>query len=118
MDDEERVENSNLHRQQLFTDADIGASKEEVAAKAAQRINPHVATAPTIAHLDADNAESLLAGASLILDGCDNFATRLAVNRAAVALRIPLLSAALRSEERRVGKECVRTFRSRWSPYH
>ncbi len=100
--DDDRVEISNLHRQPLFTDADIGASKAEVASEAAQRINPHVRTAPTIAHLDADNAESLLAGASLILDGCDNFATRLAVSRAAVALRIPLLSAAIGAFEGQV----------------
>jgi len=100
--DDDRVEISNLHRQPLFTDADIGASKAEVATKAARRINPHVETTPAIAHLDADNAESLLAGASLILDGCDNFATRLAVNRAAVALRIPLLSAAIGAFEGQV----------------
>ena len=52
--------------------------------------------------LDAGNAEALLAGAGLILDGCDNFATRLAVNAAAVALHIPLLSAAIGAFEGQV----------------
>jgi adenylyltransferase/sulfurtransferase len=93
--DHDHVELSNLHRQPLFTDADIGAPKAECAARAARRINPHVEAVPAVERLGADNAETLLAGASLILDGCDNFATRLAVNRIAVARHIPLLSAAI-----------------------
>jgi adenylyltransferase/sulfurtransferase len=93
--DHDVVELSNLHRQPLFTDADLGARKAEIAAGAARRINPHVEVAAVAERLDGANAEALLAGASLILDGCDNFATRLAVNRAAVALEIPLLSAAI-----------------------
>jgi adenylyltransferase/sulfurtransferase len=93
--DHDHVELSNLHRQPLFTDADIGAPKAECAARAARRINPHVEAVPAVERLGADNAETLLAGASLILDGCDNFATRLAVNRTAVTRHIPLLSAAI-----------------------
>ena len=93
--DHDHVELSNLHRQPLFTDADIGAPKADVAATAARRINPHVDAVPVIARLDDTNAQGLLAKASLILAGCDNFATRLAVNRASVALHIPLLSAAI-----------------------
>lgn len=93
--DHDRVELSNLHRQPLFTDADIGAPKAECAARAARRINPHVEAVPAVERLGANNAETLLAGASLILDGCDNFATRLTVNRTAIARRIPLLSAAI-----------------------
>ncbi len=93
--DHDHVELSNLQRQPLFTDADIGAPKAEIAAAAARRINPHVIAEARVARIDAGNAEAMLAGASLILDGCDNFATRLAVNRAAVALHIPLLSAAI-----------------------
>lgn len=93
--DDDQVELSNLHRQPLFTDADIGAPKADIAAAAAQRINPHVEVIAIVRRLDEGNAETLLAGASLILDGCDNFATRLTVNRASVALHIPLLSAAI-----------------------
>jgi adenylyltransferase/sulfurtransferase len=100
--DDDVVELSNLHRQPLFADDDIGASKAEVAAKVARRINPHVEAVPLIERLGDANAEALLAGASLILDGCDNFATRLAVNRAAVALRVPLLSAAIGAFEGQV----------------
>ena len=93
--DHDHVELSNLQRQPLFTDADIGAPKAEVAARVVRRINPHVDAAAVVERLDEGNAAALLAGASLILDGCDNFDTRLAVNRAAVALHIPLLSAAI-----------------------
>lgn len=100
--DDDRVELSNLHRQPLFTDADIGALKAEVAAEAARRINPHIDAVAVPTRLDESNAQALLAGASLILDGCDNFGTRIAVNRAAVALQIPLLSAAIGAFEGQV----------------
>ncbi|MDO9363191.1 MAG: HesA/MoeB/ThiF family protein [Sphingopyxis sp.] len=100
--DDDVVELSNLQRQPLFTDADIGALKADVAATAARRINPHVDAIAVPQRLDNENAENLLAGASLILDGCDNFATRLAVNYAAVALHIPLLSAAIGAFEGQV----------------
>lgn len=100
--DHDHVELSNLQRQPLFNDADIGASKAAVAADAARRINPHVAAVAVVDRLDVANAEALLTGASLVLDGCDNFDTRLAVNRAAVALRVPLLSAAIGAFEGQV----------------
>lgn len=100
--DHDAIELSNLQRQPLFTDADIGTLKAEVAAEAARRINPHVEVTAVARRLDDANAEALLAGGSLILDGCDNFATRLGVNRAAVALEIPLLSAAIGAFEGQV----------------
>ncbi len=100
--DHDVVELSNLHRQPLFTDADIGAPKAAIAADVARRINPHVKAVVARKRLDDSNAAALLGGADLILDGCDNFATRLAVNRAAVALHIPLLSAAIGAFEGQV----------------
>lgn len=93
--DDDVVELSNLQRQPLFTDIDVGARKAAVAADAARRINPHVEAVAVAKRIDDENAAALLRGAGLILDGCDNFATRLAVNSAAVALQIPLLSAAI-----------------------
>lgn len=93
--DHDHVELSNLQRQPLFTDTDIGAPKAVVAAAAARRINPHVDAVAAVERIDDANAGALLSGASLILDGCDNFDTRLTVNRASVALHIPLLSAAI-----------------------
>ncbi len=100
--DHDVVELSNLQRQPLFSDGDIGARKAEVAADVARRINPHVEAVAVPTRLEEANAAALLTGATLILDGCDNFATRLAVNRAAVALQVPLLSAAIGAFEGQV----------------
>jgi adenylyltransferase/sulfurtransferase len=93
--DDDVVELSNLQRQILFSDADLGAGKAGVAAAAVQRMNPHVTPRAVTARIDPSNAAALLAGATLVIDGCDNFATRLAVNAACVAAEIPLLSAAI-----------------------
>lgn len=93
--DDDKVDLSNLQRQTLFGDGDIGAPKVDAAARALHRLNPHVVVMPVEARVDAANAPKLLANADVILDGCDNFATRLAVSDAAQALRIPLVSAAV-----------------------
>jgi molybdopterin-synthase adenylyltransferase len=93
--DDDVVELSNLQRQILFTDADIGAAKADVAAAAARRTNPHSIVHTQRLRIDAANAATLLAGANLVIDGCDNFATRLAVNAACIAAQVPLLSAAI-----------------------
>ena len=93
--DDDVIEPSNLQRQVIFTTADAGQGKAETAATAAERLNPHVAADPLATRLDRDNAPTLLAGADVVLDGCDNFTTRLAVADVALALRIPLVSAAV-----------------------
>lgn len=93
--DDDQVDLSNLQRQTLFGDADISVPKVDAAARALHQLNRHVAVMPVNARIDAANAPTLLAGADVILDGCDNFATRLAVSDAARASRIPLVSAAV-----------------------
>lgn len=93
--DDDEVALSNLQRQIAFGTADVGASKVEATAAAVARINPDIRIVPVTARLDATNAASILSGADAILDGCDNFATRLAVADAAHALRVPLVSAAV-----------------------
>ncbi|MEZ0495218.1 ThiF family adenylyltransferase [Sphingomonas sp. IW22] len=93
--DDDRIDRSNLQRQTLFSDTDIGAEKAVRAAEAAMRINPDVDARPVVPRIDADNAAALIAGADAVLDGCDNFATRLIVADAALAARIPLVSAAV-----------------------
>ena len=101
--DDDAVSLSNLQRQVLFATDDVGAAKAPTAAATLARLNPHVALDARPVRLDADNAAALLYGADLILDGSDRFATRRIVNAAAVALRIPLLSAALGPFEAQVG---------------
>ncbi|MGA1798724.1 molybdopterin-synthase adenylyltransferase MoeB [Sphingomonas sp. 4RDLI-65] len=93
--DDDTVEPSNLQRQTIFTTADTGTAKAEAAAAAVRRINPHVTVETRRARIDTTNVADLLGGATVVLDGCDNFATRFAVADAAHAARIPLVSAAV-----------------------
>lgn len=93
--DDDNVALSNLQRQILFGSADIDAPKAEAAMAAVARINPDVKLIPINARIDPDNAALMLRDADAILDGCDSFATRLAVADAALRLRIPLISAAV-----------------------
>jgi len=93
--DPDVVEVSNLQRQVLFETADVGVAKVEAAARRLTALNPHVAVEGWAARLTGDNAESLIAGFDLILDGTDDFATRFAVNAACVAAGVPLVSGAI-----------------------
>ncbi len=116
--DDDRVDLSNLQRQTLFGTADIGIPKAAAAFAAVARLNPDVTVAPVIDRIGPDNAASLLAGADVALDGSDNFATRLAVADAALAARLPLVSAAIGQFEGQIGvfrgweadKPCYRCF--------
>lgn len=93
--DDDVVALSNLQRQTLFGSEDIGTPKAEAAMRSVARLNPHVKLIPIVQRLDADNAETLLRHSDVIIDGCDNFATRLIVSDAATRLHIPLVSAAV-----------------------
>ena len=93
--DDDTVELSNLQRQTIFATGDIGFAKAETAAAAAERLNPHVTADSRLIRVTSANAAELMAGANVVLDGCDNFATRLAAADAALRLRIPLVSAAV-----------------------
>jgi molybdopterin-synthase adenylyltransferase len=116
--DDDHVEASNLQRQTLFTPADIGRAKVEVAAEWAARFDPALTITPHRQRIDATNAGTLLAGADVVLDGTDTFATRLAVADACVAAGIPLTSAALGRFQGQVanfaghlpGEACYRCF--------
>ncbi|WP_448581639.1 HesA/MoeB/ThiF family protein [Thermaurantiacus sp.] len=93
--DDDVVALSNLQRQTLYTTADIGRRKVEVAGERLAALNPHVALCAQPVRLTSGNARALLAGHQLVLDGTDSFATRAAVNAACVRLGIPLIAAAL-----------------------
>ena len=112
--DGETVELSNLQRQLLYRTADIGRSKAQLAAEFVEERNPHVGVRAIAERIDPANAEALLAGYDLILDGTDNFATRLLVSDTAVRLAIPLVSAAGQQFQGQValfrGKPCFRCF--------
>ena len=101
--DDDTVSLSNLQRQTLFTTRDVGARKVAMAANAVQRMNPDVRVQGLPRRLDRESAAALLHGADVVLDGSDNFATRLAVADAALASRIPLVSAAVGQFEGQLG---------------
>jgi adenylyltransferase/sulfurtransferase len=92
--DSDVVELANLHRQPLFKESDAGEPKANLAAAFVRSLNHFVDVKAVRERIGSDNASELLAGHDLVIDGSDNFATRLAVSDVCVALRIPLLSAA------------------------
>jgi adenylyltransferase/sulfurtransferase len=92
--DDDRIELSNLHRQLIYREDQLGMPKADAAAAFVRGLNSHVEVLPVGRRITNDNAEAVLEGHDMVLDGSDNFATRLAVNDACVALRIPLISAA------------------------
>jgi molybdopterin/thiamine biosynthesis adenylyltransferase len=112
--DDDVVELANLHRQPLFRERDVGYSKADLAIQFAHRLNGYVDAKPILQRIDAANAEALIGGHDLVIDGSDNFATRLAVSDASVALGIPLVSAAAIQFQGQVGlfrsKPCYRCF--------
>ena len=116
--DDDVVELSNLQRQTLFGGDEIGAAKVDAAARAVARLNPGVVIEPRRERIDSSNAGGQIAGADVVLDGTDNFATRLAVADAAFAARVPLVSAAVGQFEGQLGlfrgweagKPCYRCF--------
>jgi len=93
--DDDAVSLDNLQRQVLFGTADVGRPKAQVAGEAVARLNPDVRFEGVRERIGTANAPALLAGADVVVDGSDNFATRLAVSDAATSLRIPLVSAAI-----------------------
>ena len=101
--DDDTVSLDNLQRQVLFGTGDVGRAKAEVAGEAVARLNPDVAFEGVRVRLTADNAEALIAGADVVLDGSDNFATRLLVSDRCTKARIPLVSAAIGQFQVQVG---------------
>ncbi len=110
----DRVELANLHRQPLFAEADRGQPKAVLAARFVKHLNHFVEVDPKDERIHAENAAELLAGHDLVVDGSDNFATRLAVSDATVDLGIPLISAAAIQFQGQVGlfdrQPCYRCF--------
>mgnify|MGYP005850291917 CR=1 FL=1 len=93
--DSDVVELSNLNRQVLHSTAGVGRSKAESAAGALRALNPQVDARPLNQRLDVDNANHLLSGSNVVLDGTDNFRTRYTVADTCAALGIPLVSGSL-----------------------
>ena len=92
--DGDRVDATNLQRQVLYRDSDVGTPKVLAAKAALAGVNPDVEVVALHERADASRLETLVAAADLALDCTDNFATRHALNRACVKHGKPLVSGA------------------------
>lgn len=116
--DHDVVDLSNLQRQTIFTEADLGRPKAEAAADWVRRFDAALKVTPRVGIIGEGNAAALLKGATIVLDGSDNFATRLLVSDTCVRLGVPLTSAALGRFQGQVanfaghlpGQACYRCF--------
>jgi len=116
--DSDTVDESNLQRQTIFTPGDIGRPKVEAAAEWVRRFDDAIEVRAILGRIGEEDTARVLDGADLVLDGCDNFATRLAVSDACVRLGIPLTSAAIGRFQGQVanfaghlaGESCYRCF--------
>lgn len=116
--DDDVVDLSNLQRQTLYSTDAIGMPKTAEAEQAVAHLNPDVAVDLFARRIDAGNVERLVEGADVVVDGCDNFETRLLVADTAHRLRVPLVSAAIGQFEGQLGvfrgwesdKPCYRCF--------
>jgi molybdopterin/thiamine biosynthesis adenylyltransferase/rhodanese-related sulfurtransferase/molybdopterin converting factor small subunit len=89
------IEKSNLHRQILYSEEDIGRSKAEVAKERLMKVNPNVSIELHKVRLDSSNALEILKDYDIIMDGTDNFPTRYLVNDACVLLGKPNVYASI-----------------------
>lgn len=100
--DDDTVDGSNLQRQIIHRDPDIGTPKVFSAQAAMQALNPFITIKPYHRRLTAELAQGLFVDYDLILDGSDNFETRYVVNRACVLTGKPLVSGAITQWEGQV----------------
>lgn len=99
LNDFDRVDLSNLHRQILYSSRDLGRAKTAAAAATLTTLNPECQLELLDRRLQGAELDAVVDRADVVLDGSDNFGTRFAVNAACVKTRTPLVSgAAIRLE--------------------
>ncbi|WP_432712975.1 ThiF family adenylyltransferase [Pedobacter sp.] len=97
--DDDTVALSNLHRQVLFTTADVGKLKVAVAAERLRAMNPEIEIVAHPIRIKKNNVLALLKAYDYVLDGTDNFETRYLLNDACALLNKPLIFAAVSGDE-------------------
>ncbi len=100
--DDDVVDRSNLQRQILHSEADIGIAKVESARRSLSDLNPRLRVEPVAERLDSGNVERLLDEADVVIDGGDNFPVRYLLNDACVHLARPLVYGAVHRFEGQV----------------
>ena len=101
--DSGKVEASNLQRQTIYSPAELDLEKTQAAANWLAHFDREIAVEIRNVAVNSESAAKLVAGADLVIDGTDNFATRLAVSDACVSAGVPLLSAAVGRFQGQVG---------------
>ncbi|WP_297217636.1 HesA/MoeB/ThiF family protein [Thermoplasma sp.] len=91
--DRDYVSSSNLYRQTLYSDEDIGDSKVVAAKRRLERVNPEVEVLAINETFDAENAEKLISSVDIVMDGTDNLTSRLIINDACVKNNKPWVMA-------------------------
>ncbi|MGQ9615786.1 MAG: HesA/MoeB/ThiF family protein [Spirochaetota bacterium] len=89
--DFDRVELTDLNRQILYSEGDIGKPKVRIASKTISRINPHVRTVPLLEKISKENIAELVDNASIVVDCLDNFDARLVINEHIVRQELPFV---------------------------
>ncbi|WP_421764695.1 HesA/MoeB/ThiF family protein [Ekhidna sp.] len=97
--DGDDVSLSNLQRQVLYSTADVGKKKAEVAKERLKGLNPEVSIEVTTQMLEKQNANDLISGCDLVIDCTDNIETRYIINDVCVANEIPFVYGALYKHE-------------------
>jgi adenylyltransferase/sulfurtransferase len=93
--DDDVVSLSNLQRQVLYSETQVGMPKVQAAAAVVQQLNPDIKFLGVQQRITADTSPDILNGVDAVIDGSDNFATRLIVNDLCLAAQVPLVSAAI-----------------------
>jgi molybdopterin/thiamine biosynthesis adenylyltransferase len=101
--DDDAVDATNLQRQTIYREDEVGHGKADLAEAWVREFDGAIDVHWKAQRVTAGNARELIGGADLVLDGCDNFATRLAVSDACVAANVPLVSAAVGRFQGQVG---------------
>lgn len=104
--DDDVVSLSNLHRQVLYDEADIGQPKAEYAAHHLQQKNSDIELTAYPMRLTKENAETLIRDYDIVVDGCDNHATRYLISDVCHRLQKPYVYAAIGAFQGQVGILC------------
>lgn len=100
--DDDKVSISNLQRQVLYAEADLGQPKPLCAARRLKSLNSGINVVAYPYRLDAENASELIREYDIVVDGCDNFATRYLLNDTCRALEKPYVYGAIQGFEGQV----------------
>lgn len=116
--DDDCVSLDNLQRQILYTEADVDAPKVECAARRLRAMNGGISVEVHAVRLDASNADTLIKGCDVVVDGCDNFATRYIAGDVTARMGIPYVYGAIGEFEGQVSvfnlPPRLRTYRDLW----